>query len=188
MDGARNTHAYKALDSSRREIRVLQLLAGDEHDGKVRATLIHADLDQRPVYDALSYTWGDPADTTTIELDGNEDYDLRSSVQFTHIWVDSICIYQDRYRTKCCRNLRFEPQFCEGGWFCAFNSVPTWAWCPPRRLNDYIDPSRPVDHSLFHLPSISLHFSLRSSIVTPPPCTTAAQPMRAVVLLVLLPH
>jgi hypothetical protein len=138
MDGARNTHAYKALDSSRREIRVLQLLAGDAHDGKVRATLIHADLDQRPVYDALSYTWGDPANTTMIELDGNEDFkvtknaalalhDFRSSVQFTHIWADSICIYQDRYRTKCCRNLRFEPQFCEGGWFCAFNSVPTWA-------------------------------------------------------------
>ena len=106
MDGARNTHAYKALDSSRHEIRVLQLLAGDAYDGKVRATLIHADLDQRPVYDALSYTWGDPADTTTIELDGNEDFkvtknaalalhDLRSSVQFTHIWVDSICINQD---------------------------------------------------------------------------------------------
>src|SRR5271170_983143 len=28
--------------------------------------------------------------------------------------VDAVCIYQDRYRSKCCRNLRFEPQFCEG--------------------------------------------------------------------------
>jgi hypothetical protein len=28
--------------------------------------------------------------------------------------VDLLCIYPDRYRTKCCRNLRFEPQFCEG--------------------------------------------------------------------------
>jgi hypothetical protein len=31
-----------------------------------------------------------------------------------YIWVDSVCIYPDRYRTKCCRNLRFEPQFSEG--------------------------------------------------------------------------
>jgi hypothetical protein len=30
------------------------------------------------------------------------------------LWVDAICIYPDRHRTKCCRNLRFEPLFCEG--------------------------------------------------------------------------
>jgi Heterokaryon incompatibility protein (HET) len=30
------------------------------------------------------------------------------------LWADAICTYPDRYRTKCCRNLRFEPQFCEG--------------------------------------------------------------------------
>jgi hypothetical protein len=29
-------------------------------------------------------------------------------------WIDAICIYQDRYQSKCCRNLRFEPQFYEG--------------------------------------------------------------------------
>src|SRR5256885_12454433 len=28
--------------------------------------------------------------------------------------IDSVCMYQDRYRSKCCRNLKFEPQFCEG--------------------------------------------------------------------------
>jgi hypothetical protein len=32
----------------------------------------------------------------------------------TSLWIDALCIYPDRYRTKCCRNLRFEPQFCEG--------------------------------------------------------------------------
>jgi hypothetical protein len=29
-------------------------------------------------------------------------------------WVDAVCIYPDRHRTKCYRNLRFEPLFCEG--------------------------------------------------------------------------
>ena len=29
-------------------------------------------------------------------------------------WIDSLCIYQDRYRSKYWRYLRFEPQFCEG--------------------------------------------------------------------------
>ena len=32
----------------------------------------------------------------------------------TRLWIDAVCIYPDRHRTKCCRNLRFEPQFCEG--------------------------------------------------------------------------
>lgn len=30
------------------------------------------------------------------------------------IWADMLCIYPDRHRTECCRNLRFEPRFCEG--------------------------------------------------------------------------
>jgi hypothetical protein len=29
--------------------------------------------------------------------------------------TDTVCIYQDRYRSKCCKNLRLEPQFCEVG-------------------------------------------------------------------------
>jgi hypothetical protein len=39
---------------------------------------------------------------------------LRLQDQERILWVDALCIYQDRYRTKWCRNLRFEPQFCEG--------------------------------------------------------------------------
>jgi hypothetical protein len=30
------------------------------------------------------------------------------------LWVDAICMYSYRTATKCCRNLRFRPQFCEG--------------------------------------------------------------------------
>ena len=30
------------------------------------------------------------------------------------LWIDVVCIYQDRYRSKWCRNLRCGPQFCEG--------------------------------------------------------------------------
>jgi hypothetical protein len=51
-------------------------------------------------------------------------------------WIDQICIYQDRYRTKCSRNLRFEPLFCNGvGFACLACPVHThelfwapWSW------------------------------------------------------------
>jgi hypothetical protein len=29
------------------------------------------------------------------------------------IWIGAVCIYPDRHRTKHCRNLTFEPLFCE---------------------------------------------------------------------------
>jgi hypothetical protein len=44
----------------------------------------------------------------------------------THVlWVDAVCIYRDRYRSKCCRNLTFEPQFCEGVGFAHWSLLPS---------------------------------------------------------------
>jgi hypothetical protein len=31
-----------------------------------------------------------------------------------YIWIDSLCMYPGRSRTKCCRNLRLNPLICEG--------------------------------------------------------------------------
>jgi len=53
------------------EIRILTLHAGDAWDPIV-CNLRVAVLDQKPVYEALSYTWGDPDVTDTIRVDGVE--------------------------------------------------------------------------------------------------------------------
>jgi hypothetical protein len=45
---------------------------------------------------------------------------LRDTANVKILWIDAICLYQDRYRTKCCRNLRFEPLFCERVGFAHF--------------------------------------------------------------------
>jgi len=37
---------------------------------------------------------------------------LRRDHQPRVLWIDLICTYPDRSRTKCCRNLRCEPLFC----------------------------------------------------------------------------
>jgi hypothetical protein len=51
------------------EIRVLTLHAGDVPD-LVKCSLQVVLLDEKPVYEALSYTWGDPDTTEAIHVNG----------------------------------------------------------------------------------------------------------------------
>ena len=53
------------------EIRILTLHAGDVTDPIVCSLRVVV-LDERPKYEALSYTWGDPAVTETICVEGVE--------------------------------------------------------------------------------------------------------------------
>lgn len=53
------------------EIRVLTLHAGDVLEPIV-CSLQAVVLDERPVYEALSYTWGDPNVRETVCVDGVE--------------------------------------------------------------------------------------------------------------------
>jgi len=134
-------------------IRLLKIRAGNERD-PIRCELVHTSLSSTPRYLALSYCWGDASNKVPIIVaDGPGQYVI-SITQNLHsalwqlrkldseddhgmpIWVDAVCMYPDRHRTKCCRNLRFWSSVLWGGWFCAL-SVPIWAWRPPRRLNDY---------------------------------------------------
>jgi hypothetical protein len=46
--------------------------------------------------------------------------DFRDVSDTVSLWVDALCIYPDRYRSKYFRKLRFEPLFCEGGGFAYF--------------------------------------------------------------------
>jgi hypothetical protein len=76
-------------------------------------------------YEALSYAWGDTArshhdlirDHHQLQINANLDSALRRlrhPETYCRLWVDAICVYPDRHRTKCCRNLRFELLLCEG--------------------------------------------------------------------------
>jgi Heterokaryon incompatibility protein (HET) len=111
------------LDPQKREIRLISVLPGDWTD-EVKCELSRLSLESRPRYEALSYVWGDPNDTRPIIVDGWEvqvTANLEPALRRLRypdiprvLWVDAVCTYQDRYRSKCCRNLRFEPRFCEG--------------------------------------------------------------------------
>jgi Heterokaryon incompatibility protein (HET) len=104
MDRIEQSYRYFPLDTEADEIRLLEILPGSE-PARIIGRLIKASLNASPVYDALSYTWGDPSITTTIILDGDQNFsvttnleralqDLRLEVGIRTIWVDALCIDQ----------------------------------------------------------------------------------------------
>lgn len=85
------------------QIRLLTLLPG-EREHPVRCELSVNSLRDDPVYEALSYTWGDPAAALPIWLNG-QTFDvtanlygalveLRDKSETRTLWVDAICINQ----------------------------------------------------------------------------------------------
>jgi hypothetical protein len=115
------------------EIRILKLHQ-DLKDARTHlyCTLEHVEASYSSAqYTALSYAWGDPekpynlqvrsergVDEGTLPLTKNLHdaiHDLASSeIEPKVFWIDQICLYFDRYRTKYRGNLMIEPQFSEG--------------------------------------------------------------------------
>ena len=58
---------YIRLDKSKQEIRLFRILPQDTYD-RITVALYRTSLATRPVYNAVSYTWGDLSDTTQIEV------------------------------------------------------------------------------------------------------------------------
>jgi hypothetical protein len=95
---------WHPLNAERKEIRICRLSPSNDLDEPPSVTLEIVSLDSNPEYEALSYTWGDPKDTTPIMINGVEwpvttNLDtafryLRSDVHEKRIWADAICINQ----------------------------------------------------------------------------------------------
>jgi hypothetical protein len=94
---------YAPLASGSSEIRFITLEAG-HWDDDIICDLYHDNLDNNPVYEALSYTWGDKNDTTSITMSGKT-FTVRSNLKYAlrHLrlvkmprvlWIDALCIDQ----------------------------------------------------------------------------------------------
>ncbi|KAK0701715.1 heterokaryon incompatibility protein-domain-containing protein [Lasiosphaeria miniovina] len=101
-----NAAVYSPLASENSEFRLLHLGPGPP-DSPVKASLTtHPLLDgSAPVYDALSYVWGEPRFTSVIHINGSAFFvtkhlakclsALRLPDQERLIWIDAICINQN---------------------------------------------------------------------------------------------
>ncbi|PVH77588.1 hypothetical protein DL98DRAFT_591187 [Cadophora sp. DSE1049] len=64
------TAMYTSLSTEKREIRVLRIHPASNPSDDIECTLATVSLQEYPVYDALSYVWGDANITETISVDG----------------------------------------------------------------------------------------------------------------------
>jgi hypothetical protein len=115
-------YEYKSLPKDK-YIRYLILDPGKD-DEPLSGCLIIEHIDKVPDFDAISYVWGPHNFVSQITCDGKIIHPtaslgdalrrVRLPNTARNVWADQVCIYSYRTATKCCRNLRFRPQFCEG--------------------------------------------------------------------------
>jgi hypothetical protein len=99
-------YQWQPLDSTRREIRVLDLDAGAE-ESLLRGCLRHVSMNalRKPQYETVSYAWGERTLVETI-LIGDKTMSIPASAasalrcmrlpeQNRTLWIDCICIDQD---------------------------------------------------------------------------------------------
>jgi hypothetical protein len=137
---------YLPLPEDGKHIRLLTLSPGEPQDE------LHLQLNVTPLnigqhYEALSYFWGSPILEVKVTIGVSAGQYLLVTqnlatalrhLRHTHeprvLWVDAVCMYSYQTATKCCRNLRFRPQFCER--VVLPRSGKTYAPCFQEKLRD----------------------------------------------------
>ncbi|RMZ74446.1 heterokaryon incompatibility -domain-containing [Pyrenophora seminiperda CCB06] len=105
---------YSPLDPTKKSVRLLEIIPGPEYE-KLKAKIIVCDLDDKPLYIALSYTWDKDGVEKYVEIDGTsfivgaslwnflQQYRKRDFIKTccekepqksVPLWIDAICIDQ----------------------------------------------------------------------------------------------
>jgi hypothetical protein len=106
MESFQGSFPYKPLYPHSSDIRLLTIEPGNV-EGEIFCHIRHESLDSKPVYEALSYVWGNPHNTIFVNVEGDHfpvaanleialRY-LRDEQEERILWIDAICIYPDRY-------------------------------------------------------------------------------------------
>ncbi|KAK4097724.1 HET-domain-containing protein [Parathielavia hyrcaniae] len=145
MDGFKDLSPHRPL-SQPEEIRVVKLHPGAS-DHPIVCTLEHVRLGEHggntttPDYIAVSYVWGDPAETRPIALDSAPSYPVTLNLfsALTHLrdegnqvclWIDSLCINQQDLAERSAQVSRMRDIYASAA------EVRVW-------LGDYGDISKP---------------------------------------------
>ncbi|KUJ21200.1 uncharacterized protein LY89DRAFT_577413, partial [Mollisia scopiformis] len=111
--GESSAFTYSPLDESADSIRLLSFEKGCDGHSIIRCNLVHRTFREKPVYCALSYTWGQATDVNfpifvngkTFSVSKNlfRALEIIVSPSFRHddkaqpctlLWIDAICINQ----------------------------------------------------------------------------------------------
>ena len=73
MQSQCTTCTYTPLDDTKQQIRLLHIrpLAGHKDTATIECFLSLVSLEDHPIFEALSYVWGDPTDAAIIDLEGH---------------------------------------------------------------------------------------------------------------------
>jgi hypothetical protein len=115
---ASKKYIHTPLSADGNEIRVLYLRPGSWHD-EISCDLKVVSLDENPEFEALSYVWGDPEDTSPVRLDScalEVTKNLKAALRRLRkkecdrvIWIDQLCINQVDLEEKS-KQVAFMPQ------------------------------------------------------------------------------
>ncbi|PMD21763.1 hypothetical protein NA56DRAFT_645560 [Hyaloscypha hepaticicola] len=104
------SYVYQPLDDATQSIRLIRLQPALSFDTDVQCDIYHVTLDTRPIYEALSYAWGDAKVTSPIFLEGcpfqatvnlvSALRHLRHEDKTRTLWVDAICIDQSNIQER----------------------------------------------------------------------------------------
>ena len=98
------TFNYKPLDTSVDSIRLLVLRGATSQESALSCSLLHTNFTEIPHYEALSYEWGSPLFTKSLQVDGaNLRIGENLHEALVHIrlardcilWIDAVCINQN---------------------------------------------------------------------------------------------
>ncbi|KUI68532.1 Heterokaryon incompatibility protein 6, OR allele [Cytospora mali] len=97
---------YQPLNTYLNEIRLLSLQPSKNIDGPIACSLSTISLDDKPLFEALSYVWGGATATADIFVDGvafSATTNLHDALKHIRprtgdpriMWIDAICINQN---------------------------------------------------------------------------------------------